>query len=171
MVRINVALAFAALALAGCVPEIPPARVPPPANNATAVTVKEESAADPYVFVPTGKRDPFRSTAPRIGDGPDVPLLPLQQYELDALQLKFTSSSGPESFATVLDPTGEDHIVRVGDFLGKHWGKVARIAREAVDIEETISNEEGRVFTRIVSLQMAKPEAIASTGKYKLRRL
>ena len=42
----------------------------------------------------------------------------------------------------VMDPANRGHAVRIGDFIGKNWGKVSHIGREEITVTETIADQQ-----------------------------
>lgn len=167
-----------ALTFSACL-EIPPppkaAAVPPPAPAADpAVIAAEEAQAAAYAYSPVGKRDPFQDPANNkklvvIGpkDNP-TPLTPLQQYEIDQLSLAFTNTATATPMAMVLDPHGRSHVVQIGDFIGKNWGKVSSIKREELQIMSTMADESGRVYPVFTPLRMKNTEEVANRDAYEL---
>lgn len=165
------ALAVFALALAACGPTIPPPRVlpppPPPSAVDQAALATDDSEALLYVYSPVGKRDPFRdllttgtkSISVRPEGLGNRKLTPLQRFEIDQLNLKFTVTGTSSPMAMVMDPTSRGHSVRIGDFIGKNWGKVSHIGREELTITETIADQQtGRVYPVYIPMRMPKSD-------------
>jgi len=157
--------AAAALACWACGPQLPPQKPlpPPPPPSALDLTAGagEDASAVLYVYSPVGKRDPFRDTLAaggRVAVGPDtrgVKPTRLQKYEIDQLRLQFTQTGTSAPAAMIIDPSGRGTVVRVGDFIGKNWGKISHIGREEITVTETIADQQtGRVYPNYVQLRM-----------------
>ena len=171
LTRLLRASPVAALALAACGPDLPPPKPLPPAPARSeveqAAAAVDDSQAVLYVYSPVGKRDPFRDlmatgtrTAvvdPRITAGRK--LTQLQKFEIDQLKLQFTVTGTSSPMAMVMDPVARGHAVRIGDFIGKNWGKVSHIGREEITVTETIADQQtGRVYPVYIPMRMPKNE-------------
>ena len=159
-----------ALAVAACGPDIPPTKPlslqqDAPKDDVAAIAA-EESTAVTYVYSPVGKRDPFHdpvSGAGKVAVGPrdpQAPREPLQKHDIDQLTLKFTVVGTSTPSAMIVDRNGKGHMVRVGSWVGKNWGKVSHIGREEITITETIADQQtGRVYPQYIPMRMPKSEA------------
>ena len=80
-----------------------------------------------YSYDPYGKRDPFMPFLGEVGSerksgGHSI----LQQYDLNEYELVGTLlplSANPRPYGQVRDPTGDEHIVEIGDYIGKKPGQ------------------------------------------------
>jgi len=128
------------------VPPSPPKEgVPKPvAKKAEPVAVaekkepgKKQEAA--YQYSPAGKPDPFK---PFIQLTPvreltrTAPLTPLQKYDLSQLKLVAIIASREGNVAMVEDSAGKGYFVKKGTEIGKNDGKVTKILKDRVIIEE-----------------------------------
>jgi type IV pilus assembly protein PilP len=157
-------LALAAAVLASCTQAPPPRRAaPPPA--APKPVVEEAAQAAPttmYVYSPIGKRDPFLNT---LGNKDQVAVrvegrkpTPLQRWGLDQLRLSMTVTGTASPMAMLEDPENRGWPVRIGDFVGKNWGKVTSIQRDQIVVTETITDHStGRVYPQ--SIKLVVPES------------
>ncbi len=144
-----------AAALAACGEQVPPPRIPPPVR-ATGQTAEESAggeapAAETWVYSPIGKRDPFRNMLEAREVTAVVPtggkVTPLQKWDIDQLVLRMTVTATSTPFAMIEDPEGRGWSVHLGDFVGKHFGKVEAIRRDEITITETIQDRNtGRVY-------------------------
>jgi type IV pilus assembly protein PilP len=163
MSRARTAIGFA-LACAACgSPPPPPRRLAPPPAAPRAV---EEQAtpvapATMYVYSPIGKRDPFQNvfgakevSSMRVeGRKPT----PLQRWSLDQLRLSLTVTGTSSPMAMLEDPDNRGWPVRIGDFVGKNWGKVTAIQRDQIVVTETITDHStGRVYPQ--NIKIAVPQ-------------
>jgi type IV pilus assembly protein PilP len=148
-----------ALLCAACSP--PPQqqrRAPPP--PAAPKAVEDEAPAAPatmYVYSPIGKRDPFqnvfggREATPMRVEGRKA--TPLQRWSLDQLRLSMTVTGTSSPMAMLEDPEGRGWPVRLGDFVGRNWGKVTSIQRDQIVVTETITDHStGRVYPQNIKI-------------------
>jgi type IV pilus assembly protein PilP len=157
-------LAALTLGVAACAPELPPPPKPSVSQTTAAdtVAIADESQTAMYVYSPVGKRDPFRDPAtiakPRAATDTGVTkLTPLQMYEIDQLKLAFTNTATSSPVAMIVDPAGRGHMVTIGDFLGKNWGKVSAIYRDRLTITETmVDPNTNAVFPNYIEMPMPK---------------
>lgn len=163
---------FAIAALgAACGEQVPPPRVAPPRTTTTTAAddsaAAEQAAQDAYVYTPIGKRDPFRNTLEPAHDQGNLPnvaqaihVTPLQKWEIDQLSLVMTVTATSQPYAMVEDPDGRGWSVRLGDFVGKHFGKVTAIRRDEVIVTEvTQDRSTGRVYPQQLPLRMKADDA------------
>jgi type IV pilus assembly protein PilP len=165
MSRIGTLLAGALLCAACGSPPPPPRRSAPPAP-ATKPSEEEAAAQQPatmYVYSPIGKRDPFqnvfgvREATPVRVEGRKP--TPLQRWSLDQLRLSLTVTGTSSPMAMLEDPESRGWPVRLGDFVGKNWGKVTLIQRDAIVVTETITDHTtGRVYPQNIKLTVPESQ-------------
>jgi type IV pilus assembly protein PilP len=131
-------------------PSPPKGGIPKPAaKKAEPVTVAEkkepekkepEKKEEPeFQYNPAGKPDPFK---PFIQLTPireltrTTPLTPLQKYDLSQLKLVAIISIQEGNVALVEDSAGKGYFVKRGTEIGKNDGKVTKILKDRVIIEE-----------------------------------
>ena len=155
-----------ALALTGCdllvdgegpAPDAAATPVAPAPTAAREPTVLDKAieAQEAYTYNPIGKRDPFRSflaSGERSGD--DVPQTPLQRYEVDQYQLVGIIWGIERPRALVQDPEGVGHVMEVGTYIGKNWGKVTRISAEEVVVTEEYQTLRGDLVVNDIRLAL-----------------
>jgi type IV pilus assembly protein PilP len=156
-------LVAAALACGACGSSAPPPPRRPAPPPAAAKPVEEEAApAVPttmYVYSPIGKRDPFQNV---FGNREDQPVrvegrkpTPLQRWSLDQLRLSLTVTGTSSPMAMLEDPEMRGWPVRLGDFVGKNWGKVTSIQRDMIVVTETITDHStGRVYPQNIKIMV-----------------
>ncbi|MCX7943657.1 MAG: pilus assembly protein PilP [Deltaproteobacteria bacterium] len=132
-------------------------------SQADAQVVEEEA----YVYTPVGKRDPFRPffmdiKVSKRAEDRTTPLTELETYDIEQLRLTSIISGIEQPMAMVEDPTGKGHTLVVGTLIGKNGGRVARIKRDEVIIEEEFIDSEGK---RIVSKVVLKLPEEKSTNR------
>jgi type IV pilus assembly protein PilP len=148
--------------------------VPPPkgsvpkavAKKVEAVKVAEkkepEKKAEPeYQYNPAGKPDPFKpfiQLTPVRDLTRTTPLTPLQKYDISQLKLVAIMSTPEGNVALVEDSAGKGYFVKKGTEIGKNDGKVTKILRDRVIVEELYSDVWGQVKKSEVSLFLHKIE-------------
>ncbi len=141
----------------------PPKLTPKPPGAAAKDEGGEagEAAAedDDYVYNPIGKRDPFRSFL-TFGkrSAEDTPRTPLQKYELDQYQLVGIVWGVERPRALVEDPEGVGHVVEIGTYIGRNWGRVTKITEDAVTVTEEYQTPEGELVVNNINLTLAPLE-------------
>jgi type IV pilus assembly protein PilP len=162
--------AILALALVGaaCGSPPPPPRRAPPATGPTKTAAETDASQEQqtmYVYSPVGKRDPFQNVfGIREGEAQTAhegrKPTPLQKWSLDQLRLALTvtGTASPMAMVEVVgDPQVHGYPVRLGDFVGKNWGKVTSIQRDQIVVTETITDHNtGRVYPQNITLQVPK---------------
>jgi type IV pilus assembly protein PilP len=158
--------------LAGCGGGTSPPSVtqqvkPSPAEKQKADPVKVAEKKEPekkeepeYTYNPVGKADPFRpfiQLTPAKGPS-KIPLTPLQKYDLSSLKLVAIIAAPEGSVALVEDSAGKGYFLKKGTLVGKNDGKVLKILRDRVIIEETFQDILGQTKTSEVSLILHRPE-------------
>jgi type IV pilus assembly protein PilP len=167
MNRVRAILALALLGAACGSPPPPPRRAPPAAGPAktAAETDASQEQQTMYVYSPVGKRDPFQNVfgiregaAQTVHEGRKP--TPLQKWSLDQLRLALTvtGTASPMAMVEVVgDPQVHGYPVRLGDFVGKNWGKVTSIQRDQIVVTETITDHNtGRVYPQNITLQVPR---------------
>lgn len=145
-----------ALALAGCNNDMSDLRAFVAKARAHKVTkIKPIPKMTPYKafsYDQAGRRDPFMPEQSRSDNAPVQhvsngihPNLKrtrqaLEQYPLDALRMVGTLSFNNTLYAMVSAPDGVVHRVTVGDYMGRHYGRIVKITPTEVDLSELIPN-------------------------------
>jgi type IV pilus assembly protein PilP len=153
---------LAVLACAACSSApMPPRRAPPP--PAAPKMVDDDATTNApvtmYVYSPIGKRDPFANV---FGNKENTPMrvegrkaTPLQRWSLDQLRLSMTVTGTSSPMAMLEDPENRGWAVRLGDFVGKNWGKVTAIQRDQIVVTETITDHStGRVYPQNIKIMV-----------------
>ena len=175
MARIwSIALVGLLLPLAGCEffvdGEGDPAATSEEAPAAPAAPSKKKrdpldiaiEAAGQYSYNPIGKRDPFRSfLAFETDDGRGAGRLPTQQYEIDQYQLTGIVWGIDRPRALVQDPDGMGHVLELGTYIGKNWGKVTQITSGEVIVTEEYQTLDGELVVNPQTLNLPVGESAA----------
>ncbi len=107
----------------------------------------------PYVQEPPSSDVSARKVMP----DPNRPREALEQYPLESLSMKGTldwAKSGGVQQAIVEDPNGQEHFVRVGNYLGKNQGRITAISARALSVVEIVPDGRGSWVERPRTLEL-----------------
>lgn len=103
-----------------------------------------------YFYDPSGKADPFRplfaSQAERLMPAQQkikkqrLPLTPLQRIDLGQFKLVGIVLSREGNKALVEEPSGKGYIISKGTYIGQNFGRVRRILKDKVVVEEEVED-------------------------------
>ncbi len=125
--------------------------------KAPKVVVAPVPEKDSYVYSPAGKRDPFQSFLIEPDDASrDGILDPLQRWTVSEYLLVGTITNTPAPRALLTDPEGTGHVVRIGTYVGRNWGKVTAIEPDAVVVTEEYQTYEGELVVNAVNVRFPK---------------
>jgi Tfp pilus assembly protein PilP len=143
--------------------ELPPVKrrqeVKAPASPALAPKSDEES----YTYDTSDRRDPFK---PLIANtAPSEPLIqdtmhcpPTQEFELGSLKLVAVVWGDLGRKAMLKAPNGRGYTVTEEMLVGRTCGRIRRIESNAVVIEETRRDAQGRILKEEVVLRLRERE-------------
>ncbi len=121
------------------------------------LTQQQETEKD-YVYDPTGKRNPFQpfivTQTPVTPIEQNIPLTPLQKYDLSQLKLVAIIVGEVGNKALLEDAEGKGYIVEKGTYVGRNFGKVKSITKDSLIIEERFKDYMGEVKTRDIVLKL-----------------
>lgn len=159
--------AISLLLLFACGDEPPPRR----SLGATSVPVAEEEEEEEspldaaiaeqegYDYHAIGKRDPFQSFLSMDERSEDyTPDTPLQKYEIEQYVLIGIVWGIEESLALVRDPEGIGHVMEMGSYVGRNWGRVTQIADNEVVVTEEYRTINGDLVVNTIKLQLVTEE-------------
>jgi len=162
-------LACVCLVLAACGVETPTETAAPPATRRrqakppTLETLVPGADEEPYTYDASDRRDPFqpliapsKPAATFIEDKPNCP--PLQDFELASLKLIAIVWGDLGRKAMVKAPNGRGYSVTERMLIGRHCGRVQRIDSNAVVVEETRRDEQGKIKQEEVVLRLREQE-------------
>ena len=119
-------------------------------------------AAEQYSYNPIGKRDPFRSFLNFDNDDKPGPgTLPTQKYEIDQYKLAGLVWGVDRPRALVEDPDGMGHVLEIGTYIGKNWGKVTQITSGEVIVTEEYQTLDGELVVNNISLTLPVGDSAA----------
>ena len=105
--------------------------------------------------------DPFE---PALGGKPtravrqkSKPRTPLEALDSSQLKLVGVMLSEKGNKALVEDASGKGHVIREGTYIGTNAGRVSRILKDRVIIEEEIEDVQGRIRTQKRIIKLNKP--------------
>ncbi len=137
----------------------PPQPAPQQAVPSSAAPTQEVERD--YVYDPTGKRDPFQpfiaAQTPIKPVGEEIPITPLQKYDLSQLKLVAIIVGAGEGSAMVEDSEGKGYIIKKGVYVGTNFGKVKTVLKDRVVIEERYKDYTGQVKEKEIILRLHPP--------------
>ena len=127
----------------------------------------EPEEGEGYTYHPQGKIDPFRSvfvTQPRKSmevskraREQKMPLTPLQKLGVSQLKVVGIIISPAGNKALVEDPAGKGYVIAVGTYVGSNFGRVTRILKDRVIVEEEVEDFfTGKMKLQPVELRLQK---------------
>ena len=121
----------------------------------------EKKEEQEYQYNPAGKPDPFKpfiELTPVREKVRTTPLTPLQKYDISQLKLVAIISSPEGNVALVEDTAGRGYFIKRGTEIGKNEGKVTKILKDRVIIEELYLDVSGQAKKSEVPLFLHKME-------------
>ena len=85
------------------------------------------------------------------------PKTPLEKIELDQLKLRAIIIAPSGNKALVEEASGKGYIIRRGTYIGRHDGKVIKILKDMVVVEELTENIEGKMIVKEKEIKLPKP--------------
>ena len=146
-------LGASALALVACDTGSAPADASKKQAAATKVVEKAQTAiedveeAGDYTYNPIGKRDPFRSFIAGEREDEIRSPTPLQKYDVTDYRLVGIVWGINTPRAMVEDPGNSGHVIELGTYIGKNWGKVTQITSNEVVVTEEYQTIHGELVT------------------------
>lgn len=153
--------------IGGCGGGTPPSSLPSKAKSLSVGKKKEEPAKvaekkeeAEYSYNPAGKPDPFKPFIQLVSKGGSrtAPFTPLQKFDISQLKLVAIISTSEGNIALVEDATGKGYFLKKGTWIGKNDGKVTKIFKDKVIIEEVYQDIFGQTKTNEISLFLQKVE-------------
>jgi type IV pilus assembly protein PilP len=151
----------------GTVPSSVPSKIRPPSaakkkdEPAKVEEKKEPEKKEEYSYNPAGKPDPFKPFIQLVsakGGSKTGPMTPLQKYDLSQLKLVAIISNPEGNIALVEDVAGKGYFLKKGTWIGKNDGKVTKILKDKVIVEEVYQDIFGQTKTNEVSIFLHKVE-------------
>ena len=117
----------------------------------------------PGAYDPKGKIDPFQ---PLFRDKPvlakkkkrkRLPQTPLERIEISQLKLVGIILASSGNRALVEETSGKGYVIKKGTYIGTNSGKVVKINKENVIVEEEFEDVFGKSTTRQREIKLPKP--------------
>lgn len=80
------------------------------------------------------------------------PRQPLESFELSQLIYQGRISDGVRTMAIIQSPDGRVHQVGIGQYLGRHHGRVMHIDARTISLDEAVLADDGRYYHRSARL-------------------
>lgn len=130
-----------------------------PKVEAAKEAPKAEAEKD-YVYTSIGKRDPFYTpfddlnAEAQANKEENVTLSPLQNYDVGTFSVSGIIWGISSPTAMVIAPDGQTYIIKTGSLIGRNWGKVVKIKRDAVVILEQSPLPDGTKVSNMVEIKL-----------------
>lgn len=116
-------------------------------------------------YNPEGKIDPFAPLFKEgVASGPEkqdkerrIPRTPLEMVDLGQLKLVAIMHAKSGNKALVEEASGKGYIVAKGSYMGLNSGRVAKILKDSIVIEEEVDNIMGKRSIQERELKLQKP--------------
>ena len=135
-----------------------PEAAPPVAETKKEETKEEKSPPKADEVKP--QRNPFKTFIVKATERPAVvaPKTPLQRYELEQLKLVAIMWGLNSPAAMVETPDGKGYSIKKGDLIGNREGRVKRIEKDRVIVEERFTEAGGEVITNEFEIKLPLPK-------------
>ena len=127
-------------------------------------------SADAPLYDPTGKVDPFESLFGDIPTRKGTGLKPvidrrgrkteLEQFDLAQLRLTGIIRAQSGNRGLIQESAGKGYIVTVGTFIGGRGGRIAKILKDRIVVEQKMKDEKGNIVIEIRELKMANRNSL-----------
>jgi type IV pilus assembly protein PilP len=153
----------------------PPKTIQAPATGTKSATQDKLIASAPDVakgltgvpekYDPTDKIDPFEplfQPKPVLAKKKKrrkkrLPQTPLERIDLSQLRLVGIILAASGNRALVEESNGKGYVIKTGTYIGTNSGKVVRIKKETVIVEEEYEDVYGKIATRKREIKLPKP--------------
>ncbi len=82
---------------------------------------------------------------------------PLEKIEIDQLRLRAIIIAASGNRALVEESTGKGYIITKGTYIGRNDGKITKILKDKVIIEEMVEDIEGKMVIKEKEIKLPKP--------------
>ena len=111
-----------------------------------------------YTYDEDGRRNPFQQFRVKTAITTTRGGGPLEQFELEQLNVIALVWRGDEARALVADPSRTTYTIRVGSRMGKNDGRVIHIGDNIVLVKETYVDYAGEESTKDVELRIRRSQ-------------
>ena len=150
--------------------EISTTQIETAGKQASAPVVEEDEKKKhveiAYSYDPKGKIDPFiqwfkeespASSVVKIPIKKRIPLTPLEKLDWGQLKLVGIIRASSGNRALVEETSGKGYVIKKGTYIGPHRGKVIKILKDRVIIEEVVEYGISKSSVRTKELKLQKP--------------
>jgi len=129
----------------------------------------EIKVIEPFTFKPEGLRDPFRPLEqPEQAEGVDIPtgsgIKPdttrrkeeLEAFPLDVLKMVGTIDMKSSLWGLIKADDGTVYRVKVGNYMGKNYGKIIRIVPDKIELMEILPDKPGTWREQLASIALTE---------------
>jgi len=155
-------------------PKLEVSKIKPPAADQIRGTGPKSIAVGPKAalelpginakYNPTGKIDPFQplfrakqELARKKKRKKRLPQTPLERIDISQLKLVGIVLAASGNRALVEESSGKGYVIKKGTYIGTNSGKVVRIKKETVIVEEEFEDVFGKVAIRQRQIKLPKP--------------
>lgn len=118
-----------------------------------------DTQKDSYTYNPVGKRDPFVPFSGEFVSYSVVPKTPLEKYSLNELNLTGIIWGISDPRALIKAPDGYSYIVRMDAPIGRNRGRVSRITKKELYVEEEYRDPTGKTVIKESKFELKKENA------------
>jgi type IV pilus assembly protein PilP len=116
----------------------------------------------PGPYIARGKIDPFEplfkdESAVSKKKKKRIPRTPLEKLSLGQLKLVAIIRAPSGNKALVEEDSGKGYVIKEGTYIGLNSGKIIKIEKDNILIEEEIQNIQGNIEVRQIELKLRKP--------------
>lgn len=130
----------------------------------SATAPKSRPDGSPPIYDPSGKIDPFeplfrdkRSGVKKSKKIKRTPRTPLERIDLSQLKLVGIVLAASGNRALVEESSGKGYVIKKGTYIGINGGKIVKIQKEAIYVEEKFEDYTGKIQTQKRELKLPKP--------------
>jgi len=129
----------------------------------------EIKVIEPFMFKPEGLRDPFKPLEqPEQAEGADVSagsgIKPdttrrkeeLEAFPLDGLRMVGTVDMKSSLWGLIKASDGTVYRVKVGNYMGKNYGKIIRIVSDKIELMEIVPDKPGTWHEQPASIALTE---------------
>jgi len=126
------------------------------------ITSVSVPGSTPGPYIARGKIDPFEplfkdETVAREKKKKRIPRTPLEKLSLGQLKLVAIIRAPSGNKALVEESSGKGYVIKKGTYIGLNSGKIIKIEKDNILIEEEIQNIQGNIEIRQIELKLRKP--------------
>ncbi len=119
-------------------------------------------ASNPGTYIARGKIDPFEplfkeKPVSRKKKKKRIPRTPLEKLSLGQLKLVAIIRAPSGNKALVEESSGKGYVIKKGTYIGLNSGKIIKIQKDNIIIEEEIQDIQGNIEVRQRELKLQKP--------------